>query len=277
MTGSTDGAYGLRVAGLAAAADLLGHADDRWPGVVIEQRLNEGAMSTVDHLGGRSARLSLPALGRIELEREPGRATFSVVRRLAPAELVHPYLAPVAAVVGRWHGRESFHAGAVAEAGRVWGILGARESGKSSTLARLAREGREIVCDDLLVLDGSRVFAGPRSIDLRSDAARRLRQGRAAGVVGARERWRLTLPPLGGELRLQGWIVLRWGDAFAVRHPTPTETFGLLAEHAGLRIGPSRPETLLDLAGYPCVEVRRPRGWRSLGRTVQAVEAVIAG
>ena len=38
--------------------------------------------------------------------------------------------------------------------------------------------------------------AGPRSIDLRPDAAARLGLGESIGVVGARERWRLRAPPV---------------------------------------------------------------------------------
>ena len=40
--------------------------------------------------------------------------------------------------------------------------------------------------DDLLVLDGRTTFVGPRSIDLREDAAAQLGAGEAIGVTGAR-------------------------------------------------------------------------------------------
>ena len=96
---------------------------------------------------------------------------FEVPHPVRPDELVHPYLAPAAAVIGRWLGRESVHAGAIAVDGRALGVVGARGAGKSSTLAWWALDGGEVLCDDLLVLDGRATFVGPRSIDLREDAA----------------------------------------------------------------------------------------------------------
>jgi hypothetical protein len=131
-------------------------------------------------------------------------------------ELVHPHLAPGAAVLARWLGRETLHAGAVLAGGGAWAMLGDRESGKSSTLDWLAAHGHPVLADDLLVLDGSDVLAGPRCIDLRADAAQRLGAGEPLGVVGTRERWRLRLGPLASSAPLRGWGILDWGDDVAV-------------------------------------------------------------
>ena len=131
------------------------------------------------------------------IDRHGGRALFEVPHPVRPDELVHPYLAPAAAVIGRWLGRESVHAGAIAVDGRALGVVGARGAGKSSTLAGWALDGGEVLCDDLLVLDGRTTFVGPRSIDLREDAAAQLGAGEPIGVTGARERWRLRLAPIG--------------------------------------------------------------------------------
>ena len=126
--------------------------------------------------------------------------------------LVHPYLAPAAAVIARWLGREPFHAGAFALDGGAWGVLGEREAGKSSLLAWLSLQGRSVVCDDMLVVAGDTVFAGPRSVDLRRETAVRLGAGEELGMIGARERWRVGLPPIEPEVPLAGWVFLEWGD-----------------------------------------------------------------
>ena len=105
---------------------------------------------------------------------------------------MHPYLAPVALVMARWLGREGFHGGGIVAGGGVWGVLGDKTAGKSTTLAWLAREGVGVVSDDVLVIDGGTALAGPRSVDLREEAAERLGVGEPMGRVGQRERWRFS-------------------------------------------------------------------------------------
>jgi hypothetical protein len=177
---------------------------------------------------------------------------------------VHPYLAPAAAVIARWMGRESMHAGAFAVDGRALGVVGTREAGKSSTLAWLARDGIDVLCDDMLIVDGPRPLAGPRSIDLRRDAAERLGAGEPIGVTGARERWRLRLAPLARGATLAGWVFLAWGERVEVRQLPGPERLARLAAERGLRLPPARPDALLELTSLPAWELRRPRGWESL-------------
>ncbi len=150
------------------------------------------------------ARIRLRTGGWIELDRDPGRALYTVPAPLSPEELVHPFLDPVAAVCGRWHGRESIHGGRVALGDTACGIVGGRHGGKSSLLAALAVGGTDVVCDDVLVVDGRDVFAGPRTVDLREDAAAALGVGAEIGLAGARERRRLRLGPLDRPLTLGG-------------------------------------------------------------------------
>src|SRR5262249_6109268 len=154
--------------------------------------------------------------GWVDLARAERRATFCLRTSLADGDLVHPYLAPAAAVAARWAGRESFHAGAVVVDGGAWGVLGDKETGKSSTLAWLALQGHEILMDDLLVLDGDDALAGPRCIDLREEPAARLGAGEPLGFVGLRERWRLTLDQVPARVPLHGWVTLAWGDRVEV-------------------------------------------------------------
>jgi hypothetical protein len=188
---------------------------------------------------------------------------YRVPHPVRPDELVHPYLAPAAAVIARWTGRESMHAGAFAEDGRALGVVGAREAGKSSTMAWLAEAGVDVLCDDMLIVDGDRPLTGPRSIDLRGDAARRLGAGEAIGLTGARERWRLRLEHAAPAV-LRGWVFLAWGDRVEARRLGGRERLARLAEQRALRLPPARPEGLLELTSLPAWELSRPRDWGSL-------------
>jgi hypothetical protein len=257
------GAYGIRLHGVDAAADLLVPVGDGAPAYAVRSELGHGE-APEEHVDAREARLRLRSGGEIRVDRDAGEIVFRVPHPVRPDELVHPYLAPAAAVIARWAGRESVHAGAFAAGGLVWGIVGTRESGKSSTLAWLAREGAEILCDDMLILAGSEPLVGPRSIDLRADAAGRLEAGEPIGVTGARERWRLRVGPAAPGRTLAGWVFLAWGDEVGVRRLPASERIPRIAAERGLRLPPVRPEGLLELAALPAWELSRPRRWESL-------------
>jgi hypothetical protein len=209
------------------------------------------------------ARLRLRSGGEIVIDRGERSVLYRVPHPVRPDELVHPYLAPAAAVIARWMGRESMHAGAFALDGTALGVVGTREAGKSSTLGWLARSGVDVLCDDMLIGDGERPLAGPRSIDLRADAAQRLGAGEAIGMTGARERWRLRLGATAAAA-LRGWVFLAWGDRVAVRALPASERLPRLAAERALRLPPARPDALLDLTSLPAWELSRPRGWESL-------------
>jgi hypothetical protein len=264
------GAYGLRLEGVDAARDLLVEADQKWPLVTLESRV---ARSDIEREWVRpdAALLRLKTGGHIELDRASGEAVFVVGRPLGAEEVVHPYLAPVASVMAHWYGRESIHAGAFAVDGAVIGVVGARESGKSSTLARLALDGVEIVCDDLLVLDGMDVLQGPRSLDLREEPARRLGVGSSIGRAGARERWRLRLGRIPRDLHMVGWVHLEWGDRVEAVPLQGADRVSRLLVERGARLPPAEPSVLLDLASLPSWEVRRPRVWESLDETADCL------
>ncbi len=74
----------------------------------------------------------------------------------------------------------------------VWGVLGDKTAGEHA--ARVAGDPRHrIASDDVLIVDGRTVLAGPRSVDLREEAAERL---------GTVSRWaRSDAPPLAGPAR----------------------------------------------------------------------------
>jgi hypothetical protein len=185
------------------------------------------------------------------------------VRRLRAAELVLPLLAPVAAVMSYWLGRECFHAGAFVARGSAWGIIGERGSGKSTTVAELALAGVPVVGDDLLVVRDWTVYAGTRAVDLRRDAAARLGVGESLGVVGARGRWRLALTATKAELALAGWIFLAWGDQVEATPLPGAERLVRLHAGRGINLPPRDPARLLELASLPGWELRRPKALRS--------------
>lgn len=268
------GAYGLRVQGVDGAEDLLAEAQPDWPRVVLAWVLGDTALEQEQVTDGHAS-LRLRTGGRIELDRERGTARYVVPRPLSSEELVHPYLVPVAAVMAHWHGRESVHAGGFVGGGGVWGVVGERESGKSSTLARLALDGVAVVSDDLLALEGLTILPGPRAIDLREEPATRLGIGSSIGVAGARERWRIRLGPVPNGLELRGWIHLAWGDRVEAVRVSGGERVARLLGQRAARLPSLAPEVLLDLASLPSWELRRPRRWESLGEAADCLRRLV--
>jgi hypothetical protein len=225
-------------------------------------------------LGPDHADLTLRTGGRLTIDRRAGTARYALPRVLTGDELVHPYLAPAAAVMSHWLNRIAFHAGAYVAGGGTWAVLGDREAGKSSTLAALALDGHPVVTDDLLVVESGVAHVGPRSVDLREMSARRLRAGVPLGVVGARPRWRLKLPDDAESLPLRGWAFLVWGDSFATRRLAATEVLQRLSDQLMLHIPVRDPASLLDLAGLPAWELQRPQEWRQLPATVEWLASI---
>jgi hypothetical protein len=269
------GAYGFRLEGLPEAADLLVGAPPGWPGLAIECAPDsEGPPA--DRVGPDRAELRLLSGGWVGIDRVPGRAIYHLPRPVDDGALVHPYLAPVALISARWLGRESFHAGAFVAGGGVWALLGDKEAGKSTTLAWLETHGHTVVCDDALVLDGVTALAGPRTIDLRAESARRLGIGEPLGTVGVRERWRVPLGEVAAELPFRGWVQLEWGEAVEVARVRGAARLPALIPHRGVRLEPPRPEALVDYAALPQLTLRRPRGWDSLREGAERLLEAIA-
>jgi hypothetical protein len=262
------GAYGLRLLGVEPAGELLVAVAPDAPSFTLEAEIGRAA-SPYERVDDEQAALRLRNGGAILIDRRAGRVRFRVPHAVRADELVHPYLAPAAAVIGRWQGWESMHAGAFEAGGRVWALLGERESGKSSTLAWLAAHGFPAICDDMLVLDGLACLPGPRSVDLRRDAAERLGAGTSIGVTGARERWRIRVPAEARSLPLGGWFFLEWGDRLDARSLSGAERLDRLIANRGVRLPPTRPEALVDLAAVPGWALQRPAAWDTLPATAE--------
>src|SRR5712691_7412903 len=263
-TAQAVGAYGLRVEGVShSVRRLLGPADPSWPSVLVRGGIShsedEQAFVSQTH-----ARVGLPGGGEITVERTPMVAEIRPSSRPRDDELLHPYLGYVAAIVSRWLGRDCVHAGAFVVDDGVWAMVGERQAGKSSMLGWLAAQGYDIVCDDVLVIADEQVFAGPRVVDLRPEAAEILGVGTPIGLVGARERWRLEVGPIPTQFPLRGWIFLGWSSQVEVRRASAARRLSTIKEQLSLFTTPRDPTSLLDLASLPAFDVHRPLGWGSM-------------
>jgi hypothetical protein len=248
------GAYGLRVRGIPGAAPWMQPQDPDAPAITIaarEARVDESP-SRVDE---QSANISLIGGGRLRLTRGEDVVVFDLPTVPPDADLLHPYLAPAAALIWHWRGREAFHGGAVvAPAGAVL-VLGEKETGKSTTLAVLTRQlGAPVVADDLVVIDDGEAVAGPRSIDLRPDSA-----GSGDTVVREGERARLTLPVIPAATAIAGTVVLAWAETVTVEPLAPADRVPALASHRSYYRLRGDPATVLALAERPMFRLGRPR------------------
>ena len=270
------GAYGFRLSGVDAAARLLTRAELEWPELTLVAVIDDTEPPQHDRVSARSAELVLRSGGWVGLDRATSHATYHLHHRPRAGDLLHPFLAPVAALAARWLGRESFHAGSVLIDGGAWAVLGDKEAGKSSTLAYLALGGHTVLSDDVVVLEGGSVFAGPRCIDLRAESAKRLGAGEPLGVVGMRERFRLELGPAPSAVPLRGFVTLDWGDELAIEPVRGSERLLALVPHRALLLETNAPADLLDFSSLPFLQFRRPRRWDSLKETTQRLVDALA-
>lgn len=247
-------AYGLRVSGL----DLEGsgrEAPESWPEWSLSQIVGPADDRPGLDVWPAEARIGLPGIGEMWLDRQERSITLRANAHWSGEALLHPVLAPAAAVIAHWMRRSSLHAAAVVVDGGAWGLLAERGGGKSTTAALFADRGCGLLTDDLLVAEGETCFAGPAAVDLRAEAAAQL-GGRPLGRLGNRERWRKPLPVGALEAPLSGWIELRWSDGpAAVACADVSDRLQILSHHAGL---PLSGENLLALADRPMLRFTRP-------------------
>jgi hypothetical protein len=270
------GAYWLCVRGVDDAGALLGPAEPDWPVYELITQVGDPD-ARVQWVRDDDARVRLAAGGQVDIDRLRGVATFTMPVSPTAAELVHPYLASVAAVAARWRGHESFHAGAVEAGGGAWVVLGGKGAGKSSLLAMLAAAGHPVLSDDVAIVDSHvAVAAGPRLIDLRDDAAAALGVGTPMGKVGLRERWRIGLDPVPSRLPLRGFVEVAWGEEAQIEPvPVATRVARLVDQRVIHRLPPRDPAFLLELAQLPMLQFRRPRDWDAMAAASERlVEAI---
>src|SRR4051794_28131012 len=200
------GAYGLRVIGLDGAKRWMQPQEPDAPTLEItaEEAEPDQRPTVVDE---ERADVRLVEGARLRATKGERRVVFSVPARPTDADLLHPYLATAAALMWQWDGHEALHAGAVEIGGQAVLVFGDKEAGKSTTLAWLAEtEGVPVIADDLVVVREGGALAGPRSLDLRADAA-----VRGDDRVRDGERRRVTLREARASAPIGGAVVLAWG------------------------------------------------------------------
>lgn len=272
------GCYGLALTGevVDLAAALVGPPLAGWPAVELQWTSLLPDPPDSGSFGPSGAVLPLLSGGHAVFDRERRVARFHKPRPPDGHELAHPCLSAVGLVFARWDGRVALHAGGIVVGGRAWGVLGAREAGKSTTLAHLARAGHGVLCDDLLVIDQGRACAGPRTLDLRPETAQRL-DGEHLVEVRQGQRHRLLLPPAPATVPLGGFLVLGVGDTVSVEPVPAVERLAALQPHVTLQQIGLPAAGLLELVGVPMWRVNRSRAWADLPRLIDRLVATVAG
>jgi hypothetical protein len=275
------GAYGLRIESSILGGDFerafLLDAGIGWPKwEICWEQLAEGDPAVEGMIWSlETAALATQPDGYISIDRRAARTTLHLRNAPSPAALIHPYLSSTCMIANHWLDRAPFHAGSFEFEGMAWGVLGGREMGKSSLLMCLHQRNIPILADDLLVLNGGTAYTGPRCLDLRKGAAGHFEAGAYLGVVGARERWRVTLPPAPSETPFGGWVLLGWADDVTLPAPSLSNRLAALASNRALTKEGTITNGLLDLLEYPMVIFARPRDWEQMdGATTQLLEAL---
>jgi hypothetical protein len=215
----------------------------------------------------------------LEVKRDPAAIRIDMPDAVSAEALVHPLLTVPISILARWRGDLTLHAGSFAFEGQAWAVVGGREAGKSTALAKLSQRGFPLMADDLLVLDGDIVRAGPTCVDLRPDVAKRMPAARPMGEVGGRFRHRLSTPEGPASAPLGGIFLLEWGEGDAVRIEPVGSAEALQVifrqEYIAL-LGPTDPTKVLELMKVPMWRVSRPRNWSRGDEAIDELLAVAA-
>jgi hypothetical protein len=270
-----EGLYGLRLHVVGPHGPLPGLRRLETDAPVLDVRVGQ-ASALHDEADTSLARHVEAHRGGGRLVVEPDRLELDVPTAFGEAALVHPVLTTGLAYVSHLRGHATLHGGAFLADGRAWAVIGAREAGKSTTLAALAARGVPVLADDLVVVDrDAHVLAGPACVDLRTDAARHFGAERV-GVVGGRERWRVGTAEAPARVPFGGLVVLGWGDA-ATDLPPADRVRVLHAQHYAGPLGPPAPALVLGLVERPMWRFERPRDWGRLDEALDGLLALVSG
>jgi hypothetical protein len=260
-----DGLYGFAVSGLDGPGELLHAPQEDWPELFVSHTRSapdrppvDGGPGTV-RIGHETAEVWITPTESMELDRAATTLRFVTHADIAAELVVHPFLALPAAIAARWLGRQSVHGGAFAHAGGAWAVLGDKESGKSSVLGWLLREGFEILSDDMLIVADGVMFSGPRCIDLRPSAAALLGGEEVLAPGQSRPRWRLRAGGVPASAPLAGVIHLAWGDSVRIEPLGAAERLEQLVRNSIMYPGPEEALPYLELAALPSLRFTRPR------------------
>ena len=262
------GAYGITIHGLEQAAWAMVPQPIRATRIHIEIEAHTNPPNRPSSLTGTDADLGLVGGGRLRMHRGESTWRFTFPTAAVAADVLHPFLAPAAALTQLWAGHDALHAGAFETPSGAVLLLGGKADGKSTTLAWIATERNlPVLSDDLAVIADSTVLAGPRFIDLRKPIG-----APAASLARGGTRQRLALEPCSPTRPIAGIVILGWGASVALR---PTESGSRLGKLAAQRMFGTRLETdprrLLDLAALPMLTFTRPQQLDAL----PAVDAIL--
>ena len=255
------GTYGFAIEGLDEPGALLGDAEPAWPRLRIVRDAPEpssGPAPGTVRVENDRAEIWIGDGGRVEIDRATLTVSFATRERIDDRLVVHPYLGLPVSIASHWLGRQALHGGAFAVDGRAWALVGDKEAGKSSTLGWLLQRGLDVLSDDILVLEGGVVFAGPRCVDLRPEAAAIL-GGENVGMLGNRVRWRLRPGEAPTSVPLGGLVHLEWGESARVEPLDSKERITGLIRNSVIRPDPADAAPFLDLASLPTFRYVRPR------------------
>lgn len=260
-------AYGLMIRSHPDLRRLLLVATPGLGELTIEHRHDAPADS--DHIDETRALLTLHDDHRLAVERAKATATLFGPTPDAE-ELAHPLLGAAATVIARWLGLEVFHAGSFTHNDQAICVVGENQAGKSTLLSAIAARGLPIMADDLAFTDGHWLYAGPRTLDLRTP------RGASAPVRPVRfDRQRMTLEPAPARLPLRGWLLLAWGTDLSLEPIAASDLLPELIDRRSLRRLASDPQTFLTLASLPAWRLRRPPDWSGLEASVDLLLAAI--
>jgi hypothetical protein len=271
--GPAQAAYGLRLHGIGTFAGTRTTPSD-WEAWTVTRVVETGSELEGQEmtLWDERALIPMPGLGRVTVHRSRREISFVTNRPLSDEAVLHPGLVPAAAVVNWWKGRACMHASAVIAGGQVWALLADRGGGKSTTAVILARRAHGLFTDDMLIVEGTRCFAGPPSVDLRADAAEEL-GGASVGKIGRRDRWRMPLAGPTTEAALGGLVELVWTDgAASLEELDLADRLDLVGRHASM---PINGEQLLALASRPALRFARPRDLDQAGAGIELLGRAI--
>jgi hypothetical protein len=270
------GTYGFRLHGVDPSADWLCPVESDWPDMRLVFAPGRSEADGTGQPGDVTitdddAAFWMSSVDLVTLERDPLTVRFATREPLKPAAVAHPFLGLPAVIASMWLGRQVFHGGAFLHEERAWVLLGDRSAGKSTTVACLLQRGLPTVTDDVVILDGRRIFVGPRTIDLREESAAAL-GGEYVGHLGSRDRWRLVPAQVKSSAELGGFVHLCWGDDLRVEQPSVQERLAWLASgRAFLNDESASPAALLDLVSLPHVRLTRPKHLDAIDEAVDAL------
>lgn len=286
MDDSAVSVYGLTVTGLGAEAYDFGArpasdgaATD--PTLHVRQtRLSPGQNhERQEVLTDDEAQAPLIDSSWLSIERWPVPcATFALGKPVRTAELLHPWLVPAAATVNMWHGRRVFHGGLVSDGSRALAVVGDKEAGKSSILAcASSHPDLYVMADDLVVVEGTRVHAGPSSIDLRAPSLPHLPAGANGRLVRDGTRTRLLVRHGPATAEFVGIVILAWSPEVHLHGIAPHARLGALLPHTMIGTLPLGRSGLLDVVRYPTWRLGRPRDWSYMPPAIDHLRSILAG